>query len=161
MGVIRSAWPTMYKTGVTVAFKPWVYNFPQLWWSKLDKMANLVLLTKIHLFICSKQITNVFSFVQWNKYFHSVKDEMFYSTRLHLDIHLSPHEIFVPLHSKHSLFVHYYMLSKCNLPLHKIALLRPRASAVEELIFSTIWCLTFLSTISNDLPCFTSAWSLL
>ena len=29
---------------------------------------------------------NVFSFVQWNKYFHSVKDEMFHST------YLSPHE---------------------------------------------------------------------
>ena len=29
-----------------------------------------------HLFSCYiKQIMNVFSFVQWNKYFHSVKDE--------------------------------------------------------------------------------------
>ena len=27
---------------------------------------------------------NVFSSVQWNKYFHSVKDEMFHSTQLHL-----------------------------------------------------------------------------
>ena len=39
---------------------------------------------------------NVFSFVQWNKYFHLVKDEMYHSTRLHLvewNInHLSPHE---------------------------------------------------------------------
>ena len=32
-----------------------------------------------------KQIMNVFAFVQWNKYFHSVKDEMFHSTRLRLD----------------------------------------------------------------------------
>ena len=38
---------------------------------------------------------NVFSFVQWNKYFHSVKDEMFHSTRLRLlngTFHLSPQE---------------------------------------------------------------------
>ena len=27
---------------------------------------------------------NVFSFVQWNEYFHSVKDEMFHLTRLRL-----------------------------------------------------------------------------
>ena len=31
-----------------------------------------------------KQIMNVFSFVQWNIYFHSVKDEMNHSTRLRL-----------------------------------------------------------------------------
>ena len=31
-----------------------------------------------------KQIMNVFSFVQWNKYFHSVKDEIYHSTRLRL-----------------------------------------------------------------------------
>ena len=36
-----------------------------------------------------KQIMNVFSFVQWNKYFHSVKDEMFHS--LNGTFHLSPH----------------------------------------------------------------------
>ena len=30
---------------------------------------------------------NVFSLVQWNKYFHSVKGQMFYDT-----FHLSPHE---------------------------------------------------------------------
>ena len=37
------------------------------------------------LFWCHiKQITNAFSFVQWNKYFHSVKDEMFDSTCLRL-----------------------------------------------------------------------------
>ena len=39
----------------------------------------------------------MFSFVQWNKYFHSVKDEMYHSTRLRLlewngTFHLSPHE---------------------------------------------------------------------
>ena len=38
-----------------------------------------------------KQIMNVFSFVQWNKYFHSVKDEMFHSTRRGT-FHLSSHE---------------------------------------------------------------------
>ena len=31
-----------------------------------------------------KQIMNVFSFMQWNKYFHSVKDEMYLSSRLRL-----------------------------------------------------------------------------
>ena len=45
-----------------------------------------------------KQIMNVFSFVQWNKYFHSVKAE------LNGTFHLEPHEniymkIFIPLHS--------------------------------------------------------------
>ena len=33
---------------------------------------------------------NVFSFVQWNKYFHSEKDEMLHSTRR--TFHLLPHE---------------------------------------------------------------------
>ena len=36
-----------------------------------------------------------FSFVRWYNYFHSVKDEMFYSTRLcslNRPFHLSPHE---------------------------------------------------------------------
>ena len=37
---------------------------------------------KKDLFSCHiKQILNVFSFVQWYKYFHEVKDEMFHSTR--------------------------------------------------------------------------------
>ena len=42
---------------------------------------------------------NVFSFVQWNKYFYLVKDEMFHSIRLRLvecmntkSLHLLPHE---------------------------------------------------------------------
>ena len=39
-----------------------------------------------------KQIMNVFSFVQWKKYFHSVKDEMFHCTH------------------KHSLFVYYCIM---------------------------------------------------
>ena len=39
-----------------------------------------------------KQIMNAFSFVQWNNYFHLVKDEM-----SHLIFHLM--KIFVPLHS--------------------------------------------------------------
>ena len=31
-----------------------------------------------------QQIMNAFSFVQWNKYFHSVQDEMYHLTPLHL-----------------------------------------------------------------------------
>ena len=53
---------------------------------------------------------NVFSFVQWNKYFHEVKDEMYHSTRLHLVewnsfiFHLM--KIFVPIN------IHYlYIIS--------------------------------------------------
>ena len=42
-----------------------------------------------------KQITNVFSFMQWNKYFHSVRDEMYHSI-FHLSLnrtfHLLPRE---------------------------------------------------------------------
>ena len=42
-----------------------------------------------------KQIMNVFSFVQWNKYFHSVKDESTIQlgfASLNGTFHLSPHE---------------------------------------------------------------------
>ena len=42
-----------------------------------------------------KQIMNVFSFVQWNKYFHSVKDECTIQlgfASLNGTFHLSPHE---------------------------------------------------------------------
>ena len=42
-----------------------------------------------------KQIMNVFSFVQWKKYFHSVKDEMYIQlgfASLNGTFHLSPHE---------------------------------------------------------------------
>ena len=42
-----------------------------------------------------KQIMNVFSFIQWNRYFNSVNDEIFHSTRLALlngTFHFSPHE---------------------------------------------------------------------
>ena len=35
---------------------------------------------------------NLFSFVQWNKYFHEVKDEMFHLTQLRLVEWTSPHE---------------------------------------------------------------------
>ena len=43
-----------------------------------------------------KQIMNVFSSVQWNKYFHSVKDEMYCIqlgfASLNGTFHLSPHK---------------------------------------------------------------------
>ena len=47
-----------------------------------------------------KQIMNVFSFAQWNKYFHSVKDEMYHSALPHWMEHFIFHrvKIFVPLH---------------------------------------------------------------
>ena len=66
-------------------------HFPRLQRSKfLLHMVSFVLL-KTDLFSCYiKQIMNVFPFVQWNKYFHSVKDELFHSTQL--TFHLSPHE---------------------------------------------------------------------
>lgn len=34
----------------------------------------------------------------------------------------------------------------CSLPLHKIALLRPKASAVDELMCSTMRCFIFFKT---------------
>ena len=55
---------------------------------------NFVLKTE-SLYKLYKTILNVFSFVQWNKYFHEVKDEMFHSTLLRLvelNISSSPHE---------------------------------------------------------------------
>ena len=59
-----------------------------------------------------KQIMNVFSFVQWNKYFHSVKDEMYHSTRfasLNGTFHLSPHENIctITLINIHYLYTNY------------------------------------------------------
>ena len=60
----------------------WVHNFPRLQRSKFWlNMVSFVLLKKIYFSCYIKQIMNVFSFVQWNKYFHEVKDEMFHSTR--------------------------------------------------------------------------------
>ena len=61
-----------------------------------------------------KQIMNVFSFVQWNKCFHSVKDKMFHSTRLRLvewnTSSVSPHENYMyHCNHKHSLFVYYFI----------------------------------------------------
>ena len=56
-----------------------------------------------------KQITNVFSFVQWNKYFHSVRDEMYHSI-FHLSLnrtfHFLPHEniCIIALKSIHYLY---------------------------------------------------------
>ena len=54
--------------------------------------------------------TNVFSFMQWNKYFHSVKDEMFHSTWLHLvEWNISSFTSWKYLYHcthKHSLFVY-------------------------------------------------------
>ena len=58
-----------------------------------------------------KQIMNVFSFVQWNKYFHSVKDEMYHSTRLRLvEWNISSFTSWKYLYHcthKHSLFVYW------------------------------------------------------
>ena len=80
----------------------------------LNLLKNLNLCT-----IYIKQIMNVFSFVQWNKYFHSVKDEMYYSTRLCLvECKISFFASWKYLYhctQKHSLFVYYY-LSKITYP---------------------------------------------
>ena len=52
---------------------------------------------------CEQSLMNVFSFLWWNKYFHSVKDEMFHYNSVsprwmeHFIFHLM--KIFVPLHS--------------------------------------------------------------
>ena len=63
----------------------WVHNFPRWQRSKFWlNMVSFVLLKEIYFAVNIKQIMNNFSFVQWNKYFHSVKDEMFYSTWLRL-----------------------------------------------------------------------------
>lgn len=43
-------------------------------------------------------------------------------------------------------------------PLHRMALLSPRASAVPELIFSTSRCLTFFSTETRKTRVYTTAW---
>ena len=63
-----------------------------------------------------KQIMNVFSFVQWNKYFHSVKDELYHWTRLRLvEWNISSFTSWKYLYHcthKHSLFVYYYMAKK-------------------------------------------------
>jgi len=48
-----------------------------------------------------------------------------------------------------------------RLPLHKIARLIPRASAVVELMLSTIRCFIFFRMMSKLLPCFGSACNLL
>ena len=48
-----------------------------------------------------------------------------------------------------------------RLSLQRMALDNPRASAVDEDMFSTIWCLNFLRIRSRVLPCFGSACSLL
>ena len=57
---------------------------------------------------------NVFSFVQWDKYFHSVKDEMYHSTRLRLvEWSISSFTSWKYLYHcthKHSLFVSYFKL---------------------------------------------------
>ena len=54
---------------------------------------------------------NVFSFVQWNKYFHSVKDEMYHSTRLRLVewniLSFTSWKYLYHCTHKHSLFVYY------------------------------------------------------
>ena len=88
-------------------------NFPRLQLSKHGEFC----FTEKDLFSCYiKQIglMNVFSFVQWSKHFHSVKDEMFHSTRLRLvEWNISSFtswKYFYRCTHKHSLFVHYFML---------------------------------------------------
>ena len=61
-----------------------------------------------------KQIMNVFSFVQWDKYFLSVKDEMYHSTPLclverNISSFISWKYLYHWTH-KHSLFVYYHLL---------------------------------------------------
>ena len=77
-------------------------------------MVNCVLPKKIYLRVNIKQIMNgvfcfVFSFVQWNKYFHKVKDEIFHSTQLCLiERNISSFTCWKYLYHcthKHSLFV--------------------------------------------------------
>ena len=55
----------------------------------------------------------VFSFMQWNKYFHSEKDEMYHSTWLHLvEWNISSFTSWTYLYHcthKHSLFVYCYI----------------------------------------------------
>ena len=92
----------------------WVHNFPRLQRSKfwLNMVIGRFCFAEKDLFSgYIKQIMNVFSFVQWNKYFHSVKDEMFRSTRLRLvEWNISSFTSWKYLYHcthKHSLFVYY------------------------------------------------------
>ena len=71
------------KTNIKImnAFHPWDGGYN----SELQKFRLMLYKTN----------NEIFSFVRWYSYFHSVKDEMFYSTRLCLvdrTFHLSPHE---------------------------------------------------------------------
>ena len=55
----------------------------------LNLFKNLNLCTTSYI----QQIMKVFSFMHWNKYFHTVKDEMYHSTQLRLlEWSISPHE---------------------------------------------------------------------
>ena len=60
--------------------------------------------------LCTNYITNndVFSYVQWNKYFHSVKYEMSHSTRRRMHKYFIFHlmKIFVPLHVWENIIIH-------------------------------------------------------
>ena len=87
-----------------------------------------------------------FSFVQWNKYFNSMKDEMYHSTRLSLvEWNISSFTSWKYLYHcthKHSLFVYYithtkipeiWLVNNCHLlfnPLHSKVLVR-----VHKLLF--------------------------
>ena len=70
-----------------------------------------------------KQIMIVFSFVQWNKYFHSVKDEMYIPfnsigfASLNGTFHLSPHEnictiALINIHYFYIIFVSFVVVEK-------------------------------------------------
>ena len=93
---------------------------------RLNRFSMLFLLNLFkNLNLCTsyiKQIMNVFSFVQWNKYFHSVKEEMYHSTRLRLvEWNISSFTSWKYLYHcthKHSLFVYCleYKPAKCMLP---------------------------------------------
>lgn len=65
------------------------------------------------------------------------------------------------IHTHNIMHTMNYSYTRLNLPLQRIARLRPSASAVSELILSTRRCFTFFNIISNVLPSFTSACNLL
>ena len=86
-----------------------------------------------------------FSFVQWNKYFHSVKDELFHSTRFRLvEWNISSFTSWKYLYHcthKHSLFVYHRLLWFLSL-LIALSFLLSTADSVNCLIglsFSTEW----------------------
>ena len=68
----------MHNVRVTVNHKSIIsHDYNEVNWTKNGEFC----FTDKDLFSCHiKQIMNVLSFMLWNKYFHSVKDEMFHSS---------------------------------------------------------------------------------